>query len=92
VKDNKIMNGDFKPAMANKCLEKVNKAQLPEIVIYLKETIRLDWAEINFIIGTNPDDYIEIKFERSPDTDVGLKAYMNNLVSSHESISQFNLK
>lgn len=65
---------------------------MPDIVIYLKETIRLDWAEVNFIIGTNPDDLIELKFEKSEDAEIGLKAYMNNLITSHEIISQFNLK
>lgn len=61
-------------------------------MIYLKEVIRIDWAEINFIIGTNPEEFIEVKFERSPDADVGLKSYMNTLIHSNETISQFNLK
>lgn len=53
----------------------------------------VDWAEVNFIIGTNPDSFIEIKFDqKSVDTDHGLKAYMNTLIQSHEVISQFNLR
>ena len=53
----------------------------------------IDWAEVNFIIGTNPDSFIEIKFDqKSVDTDLGLKAYMNTMVATHEVISQFNLK
>ena len=53
----------------------------------------IDWAEVNFIIGTNPDSFIEIKFDKkSIDTERGLKAYMNTLIKSHEVISQFNLK
>ena len=53
----------------------------------------VDWAEVNFIIGTNPDSFIEIKFDqKSVDTDHGLKAYMNTLIKSHEVISQFNLR
>ena len=87
-----MLHGDFKPATGNKALSKVNKSMLPDIVIYLKEVIRVDWAEINFIIGSNPDELIEIKFERSPDADIGLKPYMNTLISSNETISQFNLK
>ena len=87
-----MLNGDFKPATGSRCLEKVNRTQLPDIVIYLKEVIKIDWAEVNFIIGTNPDEFIEIKFERSPDADIGLKAYMNTLISQNETISQFNLK
>lgn len=53
----------------------------------------IDWAEVNFIIGTNPDSFVEIKFDqRSVDTDLGLKAYMNTMLTTHEVISQFNLK
>ena len=53
----------------------------------------IDWAEVNFIIGTNPDSFIEIKFDqKSIDTEMGLKAYMNTLITTHEVISQFNLR
>jgi phage-related tail protein len=53
----------------------------------------VDWAEVNFIIGTNPDNFIEIKFDqKSVDTDLGLRAYMNTMITTHEVISQFNLK
>eukprot|EP00351_Strombidinopsis_sp_SopsisLIS2011_P001784 CAMPEP_0116874814 /NCGR_PEP_ID=MMETSP0463-20121206/6404_1 /TAXON_ID=181622 /ORGANISM="Strombidinopsis sp, Strain SopsisLIS2011" /LENGTH=90 /DNA_ID=CAMNT_0004519091 /DNA_START=659 /DNA_END=931 /DNA_ORIENTATION=- len=53
----------------------------------------IDWAEVNFIIGTNPDNFIEIKFDqKSEDTFLGLKAYMNTLISTHEVICQFNLR
>lgn len=53
----------------------------------------IDWAEVNFIIGTNPDSFIEIKFDqKSVDTELGLKAYMNTLITTHEVISQFNLR
>ncbi len=48
----------------------------------------IDWAEVNFIIGTNPDSFIEIKFDmKSVDTENGLKAYMNTLIKSHDVIS-----
>ena len=53
----------------------------------------IDWAEVDFIIGTNPESFIEIKFDqKSIDTDLGLKAYMNTMITTHEVISQFNLK
>lgn len=53
----------------------------------------IDWAEVNFIIGTNPDHFIEIKFDqKSVDTELGLKAYMNTMLTTHEVVSQFNLK
>lgn len=60
---------------------------------YIKKVIMIDWAEVNFIIGTNPDSFIEIKFDqKSVDTELGLKSYMNTLISTHEVISQFDLR
>ena len=48
----------------------------------------IDWAEVNFIIGTNPDSFVEIKFDQiSIDTDLGLRAYMNTMLTTHEVIS-----
>ena len=86
--ENKILYGDFKPCNYDKSLEKVNKTQLPDIVNYIKKVIMIDWAEVNFIIGTNPDSFIEIKFDqKSVDTELGLKAYMNTLITTHEVIS-----
>ena len=91
--ENKILYGDFKPSNYDKSLEKVNKTQLPDIVNYIKKVIMIDWAEVNFIIGTNPDSFIEIKFDqKSVDTELGLKAYMNTLISTHEVIAQFELR
>ena len=63
LSENKILHGDFKPSQQEKCLEKIVKQQLPDVVNYLKKVIMIDWAEVNFIIGTNPQDYIEIKFD-----------------------------
>ena len=86
--ENKILHGDFKPAAQDKTMEKINRAQLPDIVNYIKKVIMIDWAEVNFIIGTNPDSFIEIKFDqKSVDTELGLKAYMNTLITTHEVIS-----
>ena len=77
----------------DRSMERVTKQQLPDIVNYIKKVIMIDWAEVNFIIGTNPDSFVEIKFDqRSVDTDLGLKAYMNTMLTTHEVISQFNLK
>jgi hypothetical protein len=69
-------------------MERVTKQQLPDIVNYIKKVIMIDWAEVNFIIGTNPDSFVEIKFDqRSIDTDLGLRAYMNTMLTTHEVIS-----
>lgn len=91
--EDKILHGDFKPSQNEKTMRKINKQQLPDVVNYIKKVIMIDWAEVNFIIGTNPDSFIEIKFDqKSVDTEMGLKAYMNTLISTHEVISQFNLR
>lgn len=93
IDENRILHGDFKPATHDKSLERTTKQQLPDIVNYIKKVIMVDWAEVNFIIGTNPDNFIEIKFDqKSVDTELGLKAYMNTMLTTHEVISQFNLK
>jgi len=93
LSENKFLAGDFRPAVADKSLERLTPAQLADMVNYIKKVIMIDWAEVNFIIGTNPDSFIEIKFDRkSVDTDKGLKAYMNTLIKQHEVISQFNLR
>ena len=77
----------------DRSMERVTKQQLPDIVNYIKKVIMIDWAEVNFIIGTNPDSFVEIKFDqRSVDTELGLKAYMNTMLTTHEVVSQFNMK
>lgn len=88
-----ILAGDFRPAQADKSLTKLTPPQLPDIVNYVKKIIMIDWAEINFIIGTNPDGFIEVKFDaNSEDCEMGLKAYMNTLIKTHEIVSQFQLR
>ena len=79
--EQKILNGDFRPAQQDRSLERLTTTQLPDIVNYVKKIIMVDWAEVNFIIGTNPDSFIEIKFDqKSVDTEHGLRAYMNTLI------------
>lgn len=91
--ENNFLAGDFRPAQSDKTLQRLNPAQLPEIVNYVKKVIMIDWAEVNFIIGTNPDGFIEIKFDmNSIDCELGLKSYMNTLIRTHETISLFNLR
>jgi hypothetical protein len=36
---------------------------LPDIVGEIKRNIMADWSDINFIIGTDPEDFIELRFE-----------------------------
>jgi len=91
--ENKIHYGEFRPALADKSLERLIPSQLPDMVNYLKKIIMIDWAEVNFVIGTNPDSFVEVKFDtKSLDTEMGLKAYMNTLIKTHDVISQFHFK
>lgn len=82
VNDSKKLYGDFMPAHGSRDLIKPNRRQLPEIVGYIKRKLLADWSDINFIIGTNPEDYIELRFSTSSiDAPTGLKAYMGNLIN-----------
>ena len=52
-----------------------------------------DWSDINFIIGTNPEDYIELRFSMSSiDAPSGLKAYMGTLVDQDDQMLQYQLR
>jgi hypothetical protein len=41
----------------------VNKQHLPDIVGMMKRNLLADWSDINFVIGTNPEDFIEMRFD-----------------------------
>lgn len=62
IEDSKKLYGDFGTSTAKKDLASVNRAHLPETVAYMKRRLLADWSDINFIIGTNPEDYIELRF------------------------------
>ena len=66
---------------------------MPEAVGYIKRRLLADWNDINFIIGTNPDDYIELRFQASTlDAPAGLKAYMNVLIDQDEYLLKYQLR
>ena len=59
----------------------------------IKKLLLSDWNDVNFVIGTNPSDLIEIKFDvQSTDTAHGLNAYMNTLMNSNDIINGFCLR
>ena len=85
IADSKKLYGDFSYALADQATKRVNKQHLPDIVSYIKRRLLADWSDINFIIGTNPEDYIELRFSMSSiDAPSGLKAYMGTLVDQDE--------
>lgn len=62
IEDSKKLYGDFIAAHGNNSLRKLNRKHMPEAVGYIKRRLLADWNDINFIIGTNPDDYVELRF------------------------------
>ena len=85
INDSKKLYGDFITSQGDQALNHVNKQTLPDIVSYIKRRLLADWSDINFIIGTNPEDYIELRFSMgSIDAPSGLKAYMGTLVDQDE--------
>jgi hypothetical protein len=52
-----------------------------------------DWNDVNFVIGTNPNDLVEIKFDMNTvDTLQGLHAYMNTMLNTNDEVIRFQLK
>ena len=71
----------------------MNKQHLPEVVGFIKRNILTDWSDISFVIGTNPEDYIEMRFEvDSLDSPKGLHTYLNNMVNANEFMLRFQLR
>lgn len=71
----------------------VNRNALGDMVAYIKKTILSDWQDINFVIGTNPQEMIELKFDgKTFDSTKGLHAYMNTLLHNNQQVSEFDLR
>lgn len=63
------------------------------MVATIKKILLDDWDKIDFVIGTNPEDLIEIKFlNHQIDSKEGLKVYMNNLINLNERVQAFDLR
>lgn len=93
IEEAKLLYGEFKPAGPQKPLSTVSKSRLEDIVESLKRLLLSDWNDVNFVIGTNPNDQIEIKFDKNTvDTLQGLHAYMNTMLNTNEEVIRFQLK
>lgn len=93
LNDSKMLYGDFKTAQNDQSLKKANKMDLPDMVGFIKRNLLTDWSDINFIIGSNPEDYIEIRFDNeSIDAPKGLHAYMNTLTNTNDFLIKYRLK
>jgi hypothetical protein len=90
LQDSKILYGDFKRAHHDHNLKAVNKNHLPEVVGFIKRNLLADWSDINFVIGTNPEDFIEMRVEvDSLDSPKGLHTYLNNMVNGNETLLRY---
>ena len=93
MEEAKLLYGEFKPSGPQKPLATVSKARLDDIVENLKKLLLSDWNDVNFVIGTNPNDQIEIKFDMTTvDTLQGLHAYMNTMMNTNDEVIRFQLK
>ena len=74
----------------------MQKSQTKDIVEALKKLLLADWSDVNFVIGTNPHDFIEIKFDLKsldPRGDViGLHSYLNTLMSCNTDLIKFQVR
>lgn len=68
----------------------MNKQHLPEMVAEIKRNLLSDWSDISFVIGTNPEEFIEMRFEIcSLDSPKGLQTYLNNLINSMDMMLKY---
>ena len=93
MEESKKLHGEFVLASKEPLIAKPNRNALGDMVAYIKKTILADWQDINFVIGTNPEEMIEIKFDgKTIDTTKGLHAYMNTLLHTNQEIMNYDLK
>ena len=52
IEESKLLYGDFVPAGAEKPIQKVTRAVLPDIVDIIKKLLLSDWNDVNFVIGS----------------------------------------
>ena len=93
IEEAKLLYGDFVPAGANKPIQTIVRSVLPEIVDVIKKLLLSDWNDVNFVIGTNPKDFIEVKFDTSTiDNLQGLHCYMNTLVNNNDDLQRYQIR
>lgn len=63
IEESKNLYGEFKPSYKGASLEMPGRTLFMYILEDVKKVLLADWNDINFVIGTNPEEMIEIKFE-----------------------------
>jgi len=90
IEEAKMLYGEFTPSGPQKPISNVSRSRLGDMVDTLKKLLLSDWNDVNFVIGTNPNDFIEVKFDLSAsDIAQGLNAYMNTLLNTNSDIIGF---
>ena len=66
---------------------------MKEIVDCIKRLLLSDWNDVNFVLGTNPNDFIEVKFDLTTvDNTTGLHSYMNTMLNTNDDVIRYNLR
>ena len=93
IEESKNLYGDFKPSYKESSLKIPGRTLFMEILEEVKKVLLTDWNDVNFVIGTNPEEMVEIKFENNAkDTAQGLKIYMNNFISANAVMRKYGLR
>ena len=93
IEEAKLLYGDFVPSGASKPIQTIQRSKLGDIVEVIKKLLLNDWNDVNFVIGTNPKDFIEVKFDQeSLEKPQALKSYMNTLVNSNDDLLEYKIK
>lgn len=93
IEESKNLYGEFKPSYKETSLKVPGRTLFMEILEEVKKVLLADWNDVNFVIGTNPEEMIEIKFESNTlDTEKGLKIYMNNFISANTVMRKYGLR
>lgn len=70
-----------------------SRNQIRDMIGFLKSKIAKDWEDSVFVIGVNPEDMIELRFEsESIESTQSLNTYMNLLIETDDEIFSFKLR
>lgn len=93
IEEARQLYGSFCPAGVHRPIEKVSKSLMKEIVDCVKRLLLSDWNDVNFVLGTNPNDFIEVKFDLTTvDNAKGLHSYMNTMLNTNDDVIRYNLR
>ena len=93
IEEAKLLYGDFCPAGATKPISTISRSTLGDIVNVIKKLLLSDWNDVNFVIGTNPQDFVEVKFDiETVDSLQGLHSYMNTLVNTNDDLIRYQMR